>query len=241
MWPPDASADARCLALVLVGLVLANVALRVAYVARAPFPARAGGSSRPLRAMVVLGSGGHTAEMFALLRAVDHRRYAPRTYVLAATDVTSAAKIHAHEARVGSALAARADVSDAELERATDHDVASLPRSREVGQNYAHSAVTTLRAILHALALVRRERPDVVLCNGPGTCVPVAIAAFAARCACGLRAGPAVVYVESVARTTTISLSGWIVYALGLADAVFVQWEGLLKKYPRAKYAGRVV
>jgi beta-1,4-N-acetylglucosaminyltransferase len=50
-----------------------------------------------------------------------------------------------------------------------------------------------------------------------------------------------VVYVESVARTTTLSLSGWIVYALGLADAVFVQWEGLLKKYPRAKYAGRVV
>ena len=190
--------------------------------------------------MVVFGSGGHTAEMFALLRAMDHRRYAPRTYVLAATDVTSAAKIHAHEARVGSALAARADVSDAELERATDHDVASLPRSREVGQNYS-AAVTTLRAILHALALVRRERPDVVLCNGPGTCVPVAIAAFAARCACGLRRGRRwCTWRASRGRRRSAS-PGWIVYALGLADAVFVQWEGLLKKYPRAKYAGRVV
>ena len=48
-------------------------------------------------------------------------------------------------------------------------------------------------------------------------------------------------YAESVCRVRRLSLTGEILYRLRIADALFVQWEGLLAKYPRAIYAGRVV
>ncbi|KAJ0082689.1 hypothetical protein Patl1_10136 [Pistacia atlantica] len=50
-------------------------------------------------------------------------------------------------------------------------------RSREVGQSYISSVWTTLLAIAHALWLMIRIRPQVVLCNGPGTCIPPCIKA----------------------------------------------------------------
>lgn len=51
-------------------------------------------------------------------------------------------------------------------------------RSREVGQSYLTSVGTTLLAMSHALWLMIRIRPQVVLSNGPGTCVPLYIIAF---------------------------------------------------------------
>lgn len=49
-----------------------------------------------------------------------------------------------------------------------------------------------------------------------------------------------VVYVESIARVAKLSLSGWLLYSSGLADAIFVQWPELQAKYPHSIYAGRV-
>ena len=190
---------------------------------------------------MVLGSGGHTAEMFAILRALDPRRYAPRAYVVADTDHTSVSKVERHEASVGAALA-DSDATDAELERWTSHAVVRLPRSREVGQSYLLSVFTTLRAILAAFALVLRERPRVVLCNGPGTCLPVCVAAFVAKCLPEpVGRAPVVVFAESVARVQSLSLTGKLLYHLRLADEVFVQWETLAERYPRTTLAGRVV
>ena len=68
--------------------------------------------------------------------------------------------------------------------------------------------------------------------------MPIVAGAFVSR-VIGI-ATPAAVYVESAARTKTMSLTGRILYATRLADEVFVQWEGLARRYPRAKYAGRV-
>ncbi|KAJ6754196.1 GLYCOSYL TRANSFERASE-RELATED [Salix purpurea] len=51
-------------------------------------------------------------------------------------------------------------------------------RSREVGQSYITSIGTTFLALVHALWLMIRIRPQVVLCNGPGTCVPLCVIAF---------------------------------------------------------------
>ena len=50
-----------------------------------------------------------------------------------------------------------------------------------------------------------------------------------------------IVYVESIARVSKLSLSGTILYRMHLADAVFVQWPELQMKYPRSLYAGRVM
>lgn len=76
-----------------------------------------------------------------------------------------------------------------------------------------------------------------VLCNGPGTCVPL--------CAAGLLLGllglhkVLLVYVESVCRVETLSLSGRILYPV--ADYFFVQWSTLRDKYPKSIFLGRVV
>ena len=188
--------------------------------------------------MIVLGSGGHTAEMFALLRALSPRRYAPRHYVIADTDSTSLVKAEAHEAAVGEALADASDVDDDELAVFSEYSVTRIPRAREVGQGWIHSFFTTARACVSAFRAVLAEKPDAVLCNGPGTCVPIVAGAFVSR-VIGI-ATPAAVYVESAARTKTMSLTGRILYATRLADEVFVQWERLARRYPRAKYAGRV-
>ena len=101
------------------------------------------------------------------------------------------------------------------------------------------------------------ERPDVVLCNGPGTCIPLCAAAFVLRVispalqlVCPpwwpfrknvVVPMPAIVYVESIARVASLSLSGKLLYHLRMADAVYVQWEGLQRKYPRTIYAGRIM
>lgn len=52
--------------------------------------------------------------------------------------------------------------------------------------------------------------------------------------------GTQVVYVESIARTRRFSLSAKLLYHLRMADVLFVQWEQLVRTYPRAVYAGRL-
>ena len=123
----------------------------------------------PVHTMAVLGSGGHTAEMIALLRTLDVATYAPRNYVVATSDDKSGERIETFEAE-------RVCAS-----HSPQHRLLWLPRSREVGQSYWSSALTTLYALAHAFVLVLRIRPSLLLCNGPGTCIPICIAAYALR------------------------------------------------------------
>ncbi len=48
-----------------------------------------------------------------------------------------------------------------------------------------------------------------------------------------------IVYVESICRVETLSMSGRILYYF--ADQFVVQWPQLAEKYPRSTYLGRVV
>lgn len=45
-----------------------------------------------------------------------------------------------------------------------------------------------------------------------------------------------IVYVESVCRVTSMSMSGRLLYPF--ADLFYVQWPQLLQNYPKAKYLG---
>ena len=153
-------------------------------------------------------------------------------------------------------------------------ELIEIPRSREVGQWYITSIWTTLKAQLHALAIVWHVAPQVVLVNGPGTCIPVCFAALVFRCVgvtdmtnAGLVknvcfppiGGPGIyyfhclmyfrlfatkpckiIYVESIARTRKLSLSGKILYYTRIADLMLVQWKELADKFPGTKFAGRL-
>ena len=48
-----------------------------------------------------------------------------------------------------------------------------------------------------------------------------------------------IVFVESVCRAGTLSMSGLLLYHI--ADEFIVQWPQLAVKYPRTRYIGRLV
>lgn len=185
---------------------------------------------RPLSALIVLGSGGHTAEMLNLLAILQMDRFKPRYYIAAATDNMSLQK-----ARVMEDSLKNKTEADSE---GTSHFM-QIYRSREVGQSYITSVGTTLAALAHALWLMIKIRPQVILCNGPGTCIPLCVIAFVFK-VFGIR-WSSIFYVESIARVRRLSLSGLLLYKLQMADQLFVQWPQLKTKYPRANYVGRLM
>ena len=192
--------------------------------------------------LAVLGSGGHTAEMISLLRSVmgnhsqdiDRKnksvRFTTMHFILADTDSTSVPKIKA------SMKGEDVCMPEFRFHR--------IPRSREVGQSYLTSVITTVWSIVAALwtvlfGSVSSPAPDVVLCNGPGTCLPVVLACVLRRCV-GCCGAPRIIFVESFCRVESLSLTGKILYKLRLTDRFVVQWKQLLKLYPRAEYIGTV-
>jgi len=191
--------------------------------------------------------------MIALVTKLDPQWYSPRTYIVAETDALGFKKAEQAEAallgnRGGEVSTTTTTTTKPQRQQPT---VLTLPRAREVGQSYLTSIGTTLRALWAAASLVWREKPELVLVNGPGTCLPVVVAAkvFSSasavlRCLL-LRRTPKttwgrVCYVESIARTSSLSLTGKILYSLRLADLFLVQWPSLAERFPRTTCAGRL-
>jgi beta-1,4-N-acetylglucosaminyltransferase len=81
-----------------------------------------------------------------------------------------------------------------------------------------------------ALKLVRRGKVQAIVTTGAGVAVPFAIVGRFARVN--------VVYIESMARVTSPSLTGRLVYYV--ASTFFVQWPELKKFYRRADWCGTV-
>ncbi|KAL4635104.1 hypothetical protein GN956_G14507 [Arapaima gigas] len=189
---------------------------------------RSGPQSRPgekgsVSVLAVVGSGGHTTEMLRLMESLSSS-YSPRHYVIADTDHMSEDKIRTLEAAKNT------------LDLQQKFTIHRIPRSREVRQAWSSSVLTTANALLYSVPLVFRLRPDMVLCNGPGTCVPLCVAGLLLGLL-GLKK-VLIVYVESICRVETLSLSGKILYHL--SDYFFVQWSTLKDKYPRSIYVGRI-
>ena len=83
---------------------------------------------------------------------------------------------------------------------------------------------------------------DVVLMNGPGTCLPIVLAVFTARLL--WRPAPRLVYVESFARVERFSLTARLVRPF--VDEMLVQWPSLQRDsrggwLAEAKYKGCLV
>lgn len=85
-----------------------------------------------------------------------------------------------------------------------------------------------LRNLVLAVRLVRRVRPDFVLSTGAGVALPFVIL--------GRLSGARVVYVESFARTTGLSLTGRLVRPF--VHRLFVQWPGAATAH--AEYRGSI-
>eukprot|EP00244_Chara_vulgaris_P003553 TRINITY_DN1658_c0_g1_i1.p1 TRINITY_DN1658_c0_g1~~TRINITY_DN1658_c0_g1_i1.p1 ORF type:complete len:272 (+),score=21.95 TRINITY_DN1658_c0_g1_i1:91-906(+) len=256
--PPSSSFLYFYLMSTLEALVVARAVFVLAWTGRSTWSGscqRRRGRDEKVRTLIVLGSGGHTAEMLSLVNALDFDRYQPRWYVAGATDKLSLSKAIAIEAQ-------KALTQGEEVEKVTagnnrsNNEIGSsktglmeckeckahflkVYRSREVGQSYFTSVGSTLLACVHAAYLVFRVQPDVILCNGPGTCLPVCVAGFLLKVT-GLR-WVTMIFVESVCRVQKLSLTGILFYKFRLMDQFYVQWESLLQKYPGTIFVGRVM
>lgn len=161
----------------------------------------------PTKTMIILGSGGHTAEMLRIVRHLNVKNYSPRVYIHARTDKLSAEKVR--------------DLEDSNK----DYKIVEIYRSREVRQSYFTSVWTTVFATLNCFPVLWRENPKLILCNGPGTCVPLCVIAFFFKVL--FITGSVIVFIESFCRVKTFSLTGKILYYL--ADYVIVRWAYLSK------------
>ena len=169
--------------------------------------------------LVYWGSGGHTTEMIRLIRNLSASKYRPLLFTLSNSDRTSEDKINS-----------------ANLAREREVVWKTVYRSREVKQSWLSTIFTTLLCTLDCFLLIWRFRPGLILCNGPGTCVPICYCAFMMRLL-GIYT-PKIVYVESFCRVKSLSLSGKLIYPI--ADKFIVQWPELTRLYDKAVYIGRV-
>jgi len=98
-----------------------------------------------------------------------------------------------------------------------------------VGQSYFTSIFTTIYSILYTAHIVLiQTQPDLLLLNGPGTCLPIALWTFIAR-VMGLCQGN-IVFCESFCRVKSLSLTGNILRKMGIVDLFLVHWPELLDK-----------
>lgn len=126
---------------------------------------------------VFLGSGGHTTELLQLVSALPACRYPRRIYLVSSGDKFSLNKARQLESKL---------TGDAEGVRAIQ-----IPRARNVHQSFLTAPLTTAYSIafcIYTVALLPLLQPsrtrvlaDVILMNGPGTCVPIVAAVYLLR------------------------------------------------------------
>lgn len=79
-----------------------------------------------------------------------------------------------------------------------------------------------------SLYLYLKIRPNVIITTGAHTCVPM--------CYIGKLFGSKIIYIETFANIHTKTITGKMIYPI--ADKFIVQWESMLKLYPKAVLGG---
>jgi beta-1,4-N-acetylglucosaminyltransferase len=178
--------------------------------------------------------GGHTTELLLLASHLDPKRYSPRIYILSHNDDFSRDKALELERSWGAGDEAGQ----------ANYSIITLPRARDVHQPWLttpFSVVKSLKTAYKCTAPQRRPGPngeaeepfaDLLLMNGPGTCVPLLLAMYLHQLASFThffsiasrpRPRPRSIYIESFARVKTLSLTGKIMQ--WTADCFVRQWD----------------
>ena len=202
-----------------------------------PVRRRKRNSKDPAHLMVVLGSGGHTAEMLSMLSVPSFRTHSriQRTYVVSEGDDFSARKAAEFEQN----MRARSK-HDPELreEEQLDYAIHTVPRARKIHQSLFTTPLSCLRCLLASISLLWTHpfgKPDLILVNGPATALIIILAGLVLEFFSFLtgwdrgKGRSRSIYVESWARVRTPSLSCRLIVTFGLCDQVFVQWLQLEK------------
>jgi len=92
------------------------------------------------------------------------------------------------------------------------------------------NVLNLLRNAWLAFRVVRAQRPRVVVTTGAGVAVPF--------CWISKLFGARIIYVESLARISNVSLTARLVHPV--ADELFVQWPSLAGRLRKAVYCGSI-
>lgn len=181
--------------------------------------------------VVLLGSGGHTGEMLRLMETVDVGKLGKVKWIVSSGDTTSAVRLRRFlESRTTPQSLSSLSSQNTLLE---------LKRARRVGEGLLSSVFSTLGSLRQAFFLLssRKNRPDVLILNGPATAVSLCLVATLLNLV-GV-SDTRIVYIESLARVHGLSLSGKLCYYF--SHRFLVQWASLQELYPRAEYYGVLV
>jgi len=235
---------------------------------RRPKPLRHGrrNPKEPTHLLIVLGSGGHTAEMLAMLdRAVnesdplkrlDWRDYGHRTWVVGEGDTISAARAREFE-DMATALSSQETLMAGKVKKATDagpgkFDVLKVPRARAIHQPLSTTPVSAFKCfagcwkVLTGQVAKGVDFPDLILVNGPATGAVMVYTSLVMRFfnvrGCVTSYKMRTIHVESYARVKKLSLSGRLLCYV--TDKFLVQWPALDARRQgagRAQFAGVLV
>jgi beta-1,4-N-acetylglucosaminyltransferase len=115
------------------------------------------------------------------------------------------------------------------------NDHVQLPADMRERTDFISHSERDWRFVLNlweAYRILRRERPRVILSTGAGPAVPFALVG---RFLFGMR----VVFVETITRVSSPSLTGRIMY--WLSHEFFYQWKSLQPFFPRGTYGGSLI
>lgn len=144
-----------------------------------------------------------------MLSTLDLKKFSNRTYYIAETDYGSLDKVKEFESKVNN----------------TKYTIIRIPRSRHVGQSYISSIFTTLYSIFSTFNTTFKKC-DVLLTNGPGTCVPIVIWTWLHKFFFNYQCS--IILLESYACVKHHSLTAKLIYPF--VDHYYVQWSYLLNK-----------
>lgn len=106
-----------------------------------------------------------------------------------------------------------------------------MGRTYIVGECNRMHPIKTLGVMIKSLKIVLQEKPDVVISTG-------AAAGFMI-CIFGKIFGAKIIWLDSIANTEKLSLSGRMVRYF--ADLILSQWPNVAEKYSNVEYVGEVI
>ena len=105
-----------------------------------------------------------------------------------------------------------------------------VERTREINDKKIAYVFKTIKLFFRSISIIKKNKIDVIITAGPGISIPF--------CYAGKFLNKKIIFIESLARIKTKSISGKLIYPI--ADLFFVQWKENLTNYPKAKYCGRL-
>lgn len=204
----------------------------------------------PVRAQMdynlfVLGSGGHTKEMLMMMDDgfCDFARF-HRRYLVSSGDAMSENHLEDYEESLKSLCTSQGTSPGT-------YDTRTVTRARRVHQSLWSTPWTALLSILDIFPALlvppenevgqRMRYPSRVFSNGPATGFFVALAVHVLKMGYVVpERCMKVIYVESWARISTLSLTGKLLLYTGIADVFVTQHEEVARRYG-VQNAGEVV